>query len=377
MIRFCLLSLILAQLCASLLIPPAHISAKAASPAIPVWIDSDTGVDDAFAIAVLLRSRKVDIRGISAVAGNTTVENASNNILTLLDAAQRTNIPVIVGAAAPLTYPLSYVGNYIHGADGFQGAQRPHDLSVLPHDPAEAICTAARTTPTLTLLALGPATNVALAARSCQADLARIKIIALNGAKKGGNRTPVAETNTHIDPQALAELLHSGLRVTLVVLDATEPITFETRKMLPMLSTSRDPLARLLAKPLGSYAGVQAIQSGGQSKTFTLPDLVAVFYLLDPSLATPKHALVTVGLEDNPWRGSTIIGVTPTEMVLMIGSDAELSDLAQRAAQGKVLDIPAAMGAIIMRQPANALVVLGLNQKFNHRAALQKSFSNN
>jgi len=375
MIRFCAIPLLLAQICASLLLlPPDHVSARSVAPAIPVWIDSDTGVDDAFAIAVLLRSRQVDIRGISAVAGNTTVENASNNILTLLDVARRTNIPVIVGAAAPLAYPLSYVGAYLHGADGLQGAQRSHDLSALPHNPAEAICAAARRTPTLTLLALGPATNVVLAARSCQADLVRVKIIALNGAKKGGNRTPVAETNTFIDPQATAELLHTGLQVTLVVLDAVEPMTFDTRKVVPMLTKSRDPLARLLAKPLSSYV---AAQSSGQSTIFTLPDLAATFYLFDPSLATPKNALVTVGLEDNPWRGSTIIGVTPTELVLMIGSDAELSDLSWRASRGQVQDIPAAMKAIIMRQPANAQVVLGLNQKFDYKAALQRSFTNN
>jgi inosine-uridine nucleoside N-ribohydrolase len=315
----------------------------------------------------------VNIRGISAVAGNTTVENASNNILTLLDVAQRTEIPVIYGAATPLSYPLSRVGIFIHGTDGLQGAQRPHDLAALPRDPAAAICAAARANPNLTLLALGPLTNVALAARSCQADLAGIRIIALNGAKLGGNRTPVAETNTYIDPQATAEVLHGGLQVTLFPLDAFNAITFDSDQALPRLSRSHDPLAQFLAQPLTIYA---AAQSGGQGSTFTLPDLVPVLYLLNPSLATPQAALVAVHTDNDLWRGSTIIGTTFNEMVTMIGTDAELSDLAIRFSKGQVPNLGAELAAIVLRQPANAQVVLRVSLNFNTTTMLQKLFNN-
>ena len=374
MLRLRFLSLLLIALCVTLVgFAPARASASASGPSIPVWIDSDTGVDDAVAIAVLLRSPQVDIRGISAVAGNTTIENASNNILTLLDVAQRTDIPVIYGAAAPLSYPLSRVGIFIHGADGLQGAQRAHDLSALPRDPAAAICAAARANTNLTLLALGPLTNVALAARSCQADLARIKIIALNGAKQGGNRTPVAETNTYIDPQATAEVLHSGLRITLFPLDAFNSITFDTDKVIPWLRKSGDLLAQFLAQPLAIYA---AAQSGGQSSTFTLPDLVPVLYLLNPSLATPQAALVAVHTDDDLWRGATMIGVTANEMVTMIATDAELSDLAVRLSRGQVPDLGAEIGAILLRQPANVQVVLSISLKPNTTTMLQKLFNN-
>jgi inosine-uridine nucleoside N-ribohydrolase len=352
--------------------PALPAVASATSPAIPVWIDTDTGVDDAVAVAALLRSPQVNIRGISAVAGNTTVENASNNILTLLDVAQRTDIPVIYGADAPLSYPLSRLGIFIHGADGFQGALRPHNLAALPRDPATAICAAARANPNLTLLALGPLTNVALAARSCQADLARIKIITLNGARELGNRTPVAATNTFIDPHALAEVLHSGLQVTLVTQEAVRAITFDSSKVIPMLSRSRDPLAQLLAQPLGRYV---AAQSGGQTTTFTLPDLVPVLYLLNPTLAAPKPALVYVHIDNDPWRGSTIIGITPNEMVLMIGTDTELSELAVRLMMGEVMNLNAEVGAILMRQPANTQVVLSVEQKRNTTATLRAFFS--
>jgi inosine-uridine nucleoside N-ribohydrolase len=368
--------LLLAVLCALLvgLSPAAPAAAATTHSAAPIWIDSDTGFDDAFAIAALLRSSKVNILGISAVAGNTTLDNAANNILTLLDVGGRTEIPVVYGAAAPLVYPLSRVGNFMHGPDGMWGVQRPHDLSRLPKDPAAAICAAARANPSMTLLALGPVTNVALAARSCQADLAKITIVALNGAKLGGNRTLVAETNTYIDPQATAEMLHSGLQVTMFPLDAFDNIKFDTRNTIPFLKNSRDPLARLLADPLDTYANTQ---SGGQSTLFTLPDLIAALYLLDPSLGTAQNCLVVVHLEDDYWRGSTIIAVSVNDMIKTLGTDAELSALAQRVFTDRNFNLPFELYKILMRSPANAKVVLSLDVRENPTALLRHVFNDN
>lgn len=376
MFRSRTMPLLLAVLCALLvgLSPAAPAAAATTHSAAPIWIDSDTGFDDAFAIAALLRSSKVNILGISAVAGNTTLDNAANNILTLLDVGGRTEIPVVYGAAAPLVYPLSRVGNFMHGPDGMWGVQRPHDLSRLPKDPAAAICAAARANPSMTLLALGPVTNVALAARSCQADLAKITIVALNGAKLGGNRTLVAETNTYIDPQATAEMLHSGLQVTMFPLDAFDNIKFDTRNTIPFLKNSRDPLARLLADPLDTYANTQ---SGGQSTLFTLPDLIAALYLLDPSLGTAQNCLVVVHLEDDYWRGSTIIAVSVNDMIKTLGTDAELSALAQRVFTDRNFNLPFELYKILMRSPANAKVVLSLDVRENPTALLRHVFNDN
>ena len=90
-------------------------------PRVPIIVDADIGVDDAAALAYLLSSSKANILGITTVAGNTSVENAANNALILLDTAQRTAIPVVVGAAAPLVVSASHQGVFVHGPDGLWG----------------------------------------------------------------------------------------------------------------------------------------------------------------------------------------------------------------------------------------------------------------
>ncbi|GAB4209260.1 MAG: hypothetical protein OHK0022_40020 [Roseiflexaceae bacterium] len=336
--------------------PQAQSATRAPTP---IWIDSDTGVDDAVALAVLLRSPAVQILGISSVAGNTTADNATRNILTLLEVAGRTNVPVVYGAAAPLAFPLSRVGDLLHGPDGLWFAQRPRDLSGLPRDAAGAICAEARRTPTLTLITLGPLTNLALATRTCPADLARISVVALGGAKLGGNRTPVAETNIFIDPQAAAEVLHARLHLTLIPLDAFDQLKFDSRVVLPLLQRSRDPLFRFLAAPLGTYV---TAQSQGQGTIFTLPDLVAALYVISPGLASSKDALVVVNTDDSLWRGSTIVAVE-SEMVSVIASDVELSQLALRAFSEPGFDLATEIQKIMSRTSANAKVVLTLGRQ--------------
>lgn len=375
MLRLRSLPLLVITLCTLFLgLAPAAPVAASAAPPTPIWIDSDTGVDDAVAIAALLRSRQAQIVGISSVAGNATVEDATNNILALLDVAGRRDVPVVYGAAAPLVYPLTAVGAFIHGSDGLWNAAPRRDLSALPRDPAAAICNAVRANPNLTLLALGPMTNVALAARRCQADLARVPIVALNGAKYGGNRTAVAETNTFIDPHATAEALHSDLRITVFPLDAFDKVKFDARVVIPLLENARDPLARFLAAPLKRYVNAQ---SSGQSTIFTLPDLIAALYVLNPSIATPQPALVVVHLENDPWRGSTIIATTPNEMVTTIADDAELSALVRRVFSEPGVDVRAEMAKIILRRPANAQVVLSVNLPSAPLAVLIQALINN
>ena len=146
--------------------------AKPNPPAIRMIIDADIGVDDAAAIAYLLDDpSQVEILGITTVAGNTTVENSASNALTLLETADRTDIPVIVGAAAPLVLPASHQGMFVHGPDGlwFTGFQFPQDISGLSTDATGFLCDNAAAD--VTLLALGPLTNLANAVQSCPDEM--------------------------------------------------------------------------------------------------------------------------------------------------------------------------------------------------------------
>lgn len=340
-----------------------HANAHAAAPSAPptarhaIFVDTDTGVDDAVALALLLRAPSINLVGISTVAGNTSVDNATRNVLTVLDAANRT-VSVTIGAAKPLVFPASHVGAFIHGPDGFWFAQKPHDLTALPHDAPRAIIAAARANPGMTLLALGPLTNVAQAIQQDPQAMAQISIVALAGAQKGGNRSPVAESNAFNDPQALDQVVQSQVPLTLITLDAFEAATIDSTLAVKALASSRDPLLQLLAQPLAAYANAQTNGAGGP---ISIPDAVAATYVLTPQIGTAQGAVVAVETSAGPTRGQTIIATDPHQKVFMVADDAELSALADAVFSGQVSDVNAAIGAILARHPDDAQVVLTLD----------------
>src|SRR5215217_2226354 len=227
------------------------------SEAIKVFCDTDIGDDDALAIAMLLRAPNIEVVGFSTVAGNTTVENATCNLLTLLNVADR-QIPVTIGAARPLIVAPSHQGAAIHGPDGFWNCQQPHDLTTIPRDVPKAIADAARANPGMTLLALGPLTNVALAIQQYPDLLSTINIVALFGGTRG-NITPLAEFNAWFDPDAVDIVLRSGVNLTMIALDAWSPIMIEPTTLTEQLRQSTDPLARFLVSPLCGYAAAQTM----------------------------------------------------------------------------------------------------------------------
>jgi len=192
---------------------------------IKVFCDTDIGDDDALGIAMLLRSPNIEIVGFSTVAGNTTVEHSTRNLLTMLSVAGK-QIPVTLGAACPLIVAPSHQGMAIHGQDGFWNSQQPHDLTTIPRDAPKAIADSARAYPDMTLLALGPLTNVAQAIQQYPDLLANIQIVALFGGKRG-NITPLAEFNAWFDPDAVKIVLSSSVNLTIITLDAWAPITVE------------------------------------------------------------------------------------------------------------------------------------------------------
>ncbi|MEN9936291.1 MAG: hypothetical protein RLZZ387_2870 [Chloroflexota bacterium] len=314
----------------------------------PVFVDTDVGVDDAVAIAWLLRAAKVI--GFTTVFGNSSVEDATSNLLTLLHAAGFCHLPVAVGAAAPLVGARPRITTLIHGVDGFWGAQGSYDLVRLPHDAPSAIAAAARTYPAMTLVALGPLTNVALAVERFPADLAGVRVVALGGAWRGGNMTPVAEFNIYADPHALERVLAAGLRLELVTLDAFDRVVVDPEPFAQALAERCGPAGELLASMLPPYFGAVASLDGVPS----LPDVAAVVYALNPDLGTASPALVRVVTERCYAYGQTIFGFAPAERLRLVASDEELNALVE-AAGG--LDLEAAVREIEQGARDNALVV--------------------
>jgi purine nucleosidase len=171
-------------------------------------IDTDTGIDDALALLMVLAHRQTRIEAITTVMGNISLAQATHNAGVVLDTAQAPAIPIYSGCARPLMRQQPLHATDIHGADGLGGASAPETgRTPQPEHAALAMVRLARQYPgQLTLLTLGPLTNVALAIRLDAGFLGRLeRLVIMGGAVEAhGNSTPPAEFNFWIDPEAAA-----------------------------------------------------------------------------------------------------------------------------------------------------------------------------
>ncbi|MFD1714464.1 nucleoside hydrolase [Amnibacterium flavum] len=186
-----------------------------------IWADVDTGVDDALALLYLARSPRVDLVGVSAVAGNVDVDLALSNTAAVLDAIAAPAVPLHRGAAKPLLGPHRDATQF-HGPGGLgaavlPAARRPID----PRSAVEGLRDAVRARPgEITLLALGPLTNVALFLAAHPDDARGLRrIIAMTGALDGGNATASAEFNCWHDPEAVQIVIESPIPTTIFPLE--------------------------------------------------------------------------------------------------------------------------------------------------------------
>jgi len=349
---------------------------------VNVIIDTDMGVDDAAAVAWLLSQTKfpVDVVGITTVSGNTTTENAANNVLTILDATGRTDIPVVIGAAEPLSQTLTSTGAFFHGPDGFWflGWSNPHDLSTLPTDAPDFLCNNAASD--VKLVTLGPLTNLARAIAACPAQIALYQeIIVLGGAKRVGNITGIAEFNIWVDPEAADQVFHSGLMPRFIPEDTFDTFTI-SQENIDELAADGIPVGQLLAVALQPYADLQ-LGLGGASAA-SLPDVTAVMTAVDPNnqlfVREEQTALVKMVTgftgEPNPERyvrGQTIMGLTLAEKIPLIADDYELSSLADRAFTEPGFDLAYELGLILSREPDNASIITDIREQTMRRFFMQ------
>jgi inosine-uridine nucleoside N-ribohydrolase len=332
-------------------------AARSSTSKTPIFVDTDIGIDDAVAITWLLKQRSAKIVGFSTVHGNTTVDNATRNLLTLLDAFGLEK-PISIGAAEPLEFPRFRTGALVHGPDGFWFAQRPHDISALPTDAPAAIADAARNNPNLTIVALGPLTNIAQAVEEYPSDLAGVRLVALGGGKRG-NISPVAEFNIYSDPQALDIVLASQMRVELVTVEAFEQVEVDSNRFLAKISARNDALSQIFAQILPPYFGAL---SQGAGDNAAIADVAAAVYALRSDMGTPTPALVRVVTENGYTRGQTLIGDTFNHRIALIANAEEISLIADQAFIPG-FDLNAMLFGILVRQPDNAQVILDVKGK--------------
>jgi inosine-uridine nucleoside N-ribohydrolase len=260
-------------------------------------IDTDPGIDDALALFLAWGSPELRLAAITTVAGNVPVADATRNLLRLLTLRRiEPRPPVAEGAAAPLARPLVTATGY-HGDDGLGdlGDWAPA-TGALPPEGAVALIveTARQAAEPLTLIALGPLTNVALALERDAGAMRRLaRVVVMGGAVDvPGNVTPTAEFNIYVDPEAAARVLAAGLPLDLVPLDATRQAILRREDLEHALRGASGSLADRVAA--FTRRGFR-VDEGRGTPGMVLHDPLAVAAALDPTLIGWEPACVEVG----------------------------------------------------------------------------------
>ncbi|RJL16329.1 nucleoside hydrolase [Paracoccus siganidrum] len=190
-----------------------------------IIIDTDPGQDDAVAILLALASPEIEVLGLVAVAGNVPLALTELNTRKICELAGRPDLPVHAGCAAPLERKL-VTAEHVHGKTGLDGIELPEPaMQLRPGHGVDFIIDTLRREPagTVTLVPIGPLTNIAEAFRRAPDIVARVgRIVLMGGAYfEVGNITPTAEFNIYVDPEAARIVFRSGAPLVVLPLDAT------------------------------------------------------------------------------------------------------------------------------------------------------------
>jgi purine nucleosidase len=276
---------------------------------VDVVIDTDPGIDDAIALLLALRLPELDVRAITVVHGNVPVDVGFRNVHRVLDLAGRRDIPVAEGAAGPLLRP-STTAEAVHGSHGL-GDLDPWDEPLEPHElfgPGLLVRLLEESDGPLTVITLGPLTNVAIALLSAPHAASRIeRVVAMAGAYRvEGNVTPSAEFNVYADPEAAEVVLRSGVPVTLVGLDVTMK-TVVAGSVGERLRSSDEPVERFVGELIAFISKVYVRYYGIDG--CAMHDPLAVAVAADPSLVRTESLHVEVDIGSGISAGRTVADV--------------------------------------------------------------------
>ena len=283
---------------------------------LPIIFDTDFAMppqDDSLALMLALQSSELEILGITTVAGNDSVERATSDALRMLEIANQTEIPVYVGADMPLVHEVSdfAINNYgkWYSNDsppappgGFASKQAEHGSAVsfivqaVMENPGE-----------ITIVALGPLTNIAQAIRAKPEFAANVKQLVIMGGAiaslpdGAGNITPNAEFNFWVDPEAARVTLRSGIPIELSPLNVSRKSAL-TKDWYEEMVAEDNTLTALLVETLGERFEL------APQRSWYMYDQIAVASLIDPTLVTTESLYVDVNIDHGISYGVSVGG---------------------------------------------------------------------
>jgi inosine-uridine nucleoside N-ribohydrolase len=269
-----------------------------------VMIDTDPGVDDAMAILLALNSPELKVEALTVVPGNVEAAQGLENALKLVSLAGRCDVLVAAGAQHPLNQKL-ITAQYWHGRNGLAGVELPAPTCKPdPRFAPDLIIQMVHKYPhEITLIPVGPLTNIALAVSQDPGIASLVKdIVIMGGSITGGNVDGAAEANIYNDPEAAQIVFNAGWTVTMIGSDVGER-TLITRKYLNQLQANHAPESDLVAKLVDFYV-TRSEKSGYQGAA--MYDPLAVGTVIDPTLVTLKSMHVDVETKGEFTRGETV-----------------------------------------------------------------------
>ena len=270
-----------------------------------ILIDTDPGIDDSLAILLALASPELSLEGLSIVHGNCSLEQATHNALSILELAGARHIPVAKGCELPLVQP-SLLAPETHGNTGLGYAKLPEPQTrpIRQHGTDFLIERIMSNPGEITLVALGPLTNVALAIRQEPRIVNALKeLIIMGGAiRHEGNTTALAEFNTYVDPHAAHIVYHAGIPTTLVSLDVSYQCVL-TQPDVDRLLQIDSPLTRFIADTTRFYMEFHDEYQGVEGGVINDPLALALTFA--PGLCNYQYLPVDVDIFSSVSLGKT------------------------------------------------------------------------
>lgn len=266
-----------------------------------VIIDTDPGHDDAMALLLACKSSQLEVCAVTTVCGNSTIENTTRNARYILQTINKSGIPVYSGADKPLARDL--VQAVVHGESGLAGVDPQNEPQLTNDAPEQIIRIVSESPGDITLITLGPLTNIAHAIQKDPVAMRGVKqIVSMGGAiSVPGNKNRVAEFNIFVDPEAAQIVFDLPVPKVLIPLDACNRIRMQFADIGQIKNNSiRDLMSRML-KPYIDNIKADTGLSGA-----LMYDPLTVFYVLQPDACKLRKYNIQIESEGALTRGMTV-----------------------------------------------------------------------